>query len=253
MITHSLPAHGWTRCDRCYSTTEQHRFIGNGSPPQWKIERPNGSWGSADPLAIIFGFSRGARQSKPLPYDDIAFAGMRQQLTRIMQVLGLLSPTDHVNNRIRPSERDFHFASLFRCSVSMWDKKKASYAKSGNSILEKFLESSETRRVAETCTERFLAKLPSRTKLVLLLGNSADYVAGCRELFGRLYPGIQTLNEVAYTNGAVTWVHTIHAAAQGSYLPQWLSGADTAIGRKFQPAKAAVSASGVLPLLGSAE
>ena len=44
---------------------------------------------------------------------------------------------------IRVGEKDFHFASLFRCSVSKWDNRKAAYCKSGGGILEKFLESSE--------------------------------------------------------------------------------------------------------------
>lgn len=249
METHLLPTHGWIGCDRCYKSPEQSRLVGESSPPQWKIERPNGAWGSTDPLAIVLGFSRGARQSKPRPFDEVAFAVMRGQLTKIMQALGLLGAADHVDNRIRSNEKNFHFASLFRCSVSMWDKKKSDYAKSGNSILEKFLSSPETRQIAETCTERFLANLPSRTKLVLLLGNSPDYVDGCKGLFERLYPDIRSLNEIAYSNGTITWVHTIHASAQGDYIPQWLTGADTAIGRKLAPARAAVGSSGILRLL----
>jgi hypothetical protein len=244
-----LPTHGWIGCDHCHESPERSRLIGKSSPPEWKIERPNGAWGSTDPLVVVLGFSRGARQSKPRPFDEIAFSGLRGPLTEIMQVLGLLGASDHVDNRILSTEKDFHFASLFRCSVSMWDKKKSDYAKSGNSILGKFLASSETRQIAETCTERFLAALPSRTKLVLLLGNSADYVDGCRSLFERLYPDVHSLNDVAYSNGAITWVHTIHAAAQGSYIPQWLTGADTAIGRKLALARAAVDSSGILRLI----
>jgi hypothetical protein len=249
MEMHLLPSHGWIGCDRCYKKPEQSRLIGAGSPPQWRIERPNGAWGSTDPLAVVLGFSRGARQSKPRPFDDIAFASMRGQLTKIMQALGLLTVSDHVDKRIRSLEEDFHFASLFRCSVSMWDKKKSDYAKSGNSILEKFLASAETRLVAETCSEQFLTALPDRTRLVMLLGNSPDYIDGCRSLVERLYPRVRTINEVAYTSGSVTWVHTIHAAAQGNYVPQWLAGADTAIGRKLKPAREAVQGSGVLNLL----
>ena len=91
----------WIGCDRCYKLPEQSRLIGESSPPQWKIERPNGAWGSTDPLAVVLGFSRGTRQSKPRPFDEVAFAGMRGQLTKIMQVLGLLGTADHVDNRIR--------------------------------------------------------------------------------------------------------------------------------------------------------
>lgn len=244
-----LPIHGLIGCTQCYNNSEQHRLIGAGSRPQWKIEQPNGAWGSTNPIVVVLGFSRGARQSKPLPHDDVAFAGMRSNLTKIMQTLGLVNAKDHVDNRIRVGEKDFHFASLFRCSVSRWDNRKAAYSKSGGGILEKFLESSETREVAHACTERFLGRLPNRTKLVLLLGNTKDYVAGCKNLFQRLYPSLRTVNEIAYSNGEITWVHCIHAAAQGAHIPQWLAGADTAVGRNLAPAKEAINAAGVLESL----
>lgn len=84
---------------------------------------------------------------------------------------------------------------------------------------------------------------------MLLLGNSEDYIEGCRSLFARLYSDVQPVNDVAYSNGKGTWVHAIHAAAQGDYIPQWLAGSKTAIGSKFKPALEAVLASGVVPLL----
>lgn len=244
-----LPKHGWIGCTRCYSTESDHRLIGAGSPPPWRIEKPNGAWGTIEPLVVVLGFSRGARQSKPRPFDQIAFAGMRESLTKILKALHLLKADDHVDRRISASEKDFHFGSLFRCSVAMWDPKKRAYAKSGNSILEKFLESDETRHVAHNCTEQYLAALPERTKLVVLLGNSEDYVEGCRSLFKRLYPDLRSANDVCYSNGKITWVHTIHAAAQGDYIPQWLSGKPTPIGRKLKPAVDGVLGSGVIPLL----
>ena len=184
-----------------------------------------------------------------LPYDQIAFAQMRGPLTKILTALELLENNDHVDRRICAGEKDFHFGSLFRCSVSMWDKKKQYYAKSGNAILEKFIANSETREVAYNCTDRFLSALPSRTKLVLLLGNTEEYIEGCKSLFKRLCPEIRTLNQVAYSNGRIAWVHAIHAKALGDYIPQWVTGANTAIGRKFQPAFEGVVSSGVLPML----
>lgn len=226
------------------------RNFGVGNPPAFRIEQPNGAWGARDPLVMVLGFSRGVRQDPKAPFDEVAFSGMRSQLTKIMKALGLLGAGDHVSNRIRASEMDFHFGSLFRCSVAMWDKSKQAYAKSGNGILEKFLASKEAREVADACTERFLGALPSRTKLVMLMGNSDDYVEGCQKLMRRIYPDVRAINEVAYSNGRVTWVHTIHAKAQGSYLPEWLEGADTAVGRKLLPARNAIAASGVLELLG---
>jgi hypothetical protein len=198
---------------------------------------------------VVLGFSRGSRQSKPLPYDDRPFKGIRGPLTKIMQSLGLLGADDHVGKHIKADERDFHFASLFRCSVSMFDPKKNDYSKSGGGILVKFLRASETREVAHNCTDQFLTGLPSRTRVVLLLGNSDKHVHRCRSLMERLYPNVRPLNSVAYTDGSVTWVHCIHAAAQGRHVPEWLSGANSAIGRKLLPAREAVAQSGVIPLL----
>lgn len=244
-----LPKHGWIGCSRCYTTESGNRLLGAGSPPTWKLERPNGAWGAVEPLVVVLGFSRGTRQSRPRPFDEIAFAGMRESLSRILRALQLLKDSDHVDRRICSTERDFHFGSLFRCSVAMWDARKSAYAKSGNNILEKFLASEETRKVAHNCTEQHLSAMPERTRLVVLLGNSEDYVEGCRSLFQRLYPDLQSINEVCYSNGKITWVHAIHAAAQGDYIPQWLSGKPTPIGRKFKPALDGVLGSEVIPLL----
>jgi len=245
----SLPKHGWIGCARCYVSGVSPRLIGTDSPPPWKIETPNGSWGSSDPLLIVLGFSRGTRQSQPVPFDEIAFRGMREQLTKILRALHLLGNDDHVSNHIVPSEKNFHFASLLRCSISMWDSKKEQYSKSGNSILERFLADHDTCQVAENCVQQFLCKLSTRTKLIMMLGNSSDYIEGCKRLFKTFHPGIKEFNSVSYTNGRITWIHTIHAAAQGSYVPQWLAGGNSSIGRKFRPAQDAVVHSGVLPLL----
>ncbi len=244
-----LPEHGWIGCGKCFKAPEVMRHIGVGVSPAFRIEQPNGAWGARDPLVVILGFSRGSRQDPSRSFDDVAFAGMRNQLTQIMRALGLLGDGDHVDNRIRAGESDIHFGSLFRCSVAMWDKKKQDYAKSGNGILEKFLASKETREVAEACTGQFLGALPGRTKLVMLMGNSPDYVEQCMRLLQRLHPAIRRINEVAYGDGRVTWVHSIHAKAQGRHIPEWLSGADTAVGRKLEPARTAVTESGVLQLL----
>jgi hypothetical protein len=166
-----------------------------------------------------------------------------------MQALSLLDSEDHVGKHINANEKNFHFASLFRCSVSMYDPKKGDYSKSGGGILEKFLQAVETREIAHNCTENYVKNLPSRTRLVVLLGNSDKYVDGCKSLAERLYPNVRWLNRVAYTDGSVTWVHCIHAAAQGNHVPRWLSGGESAIGRKLRPAQEAVEQSGVIPLL----
>jgi hypothetical protein len=246
LFNSSFPKHGWIGCSRCLPETEQQLFLGSGSPAPWKIEKPNGSWGTNNPLIVILGFSRGSNQKPTLPYDEIAFAGMRPQLTKILQKLQLLGESDFVDNRINAHETIFHFGSLFRCSVSMWDKTRNDYSKSGGGILEKFVKAKENDLIAKNCINQHFGSIPKRTKLILMLGNSDKYIDRCCSLFRREHPDIRRINEVAYGNTDTTWVHTIHAKAQGSYLPEWLEGRETAIGRKLKPAIEAVQQSGVI-------
>lgn len=62
-------------------TDKQHRPAGSHLSPSFsgpvRIRVDNGAWGADDPLVIVLGFARGTRQSRPLPFDRIAFAGMR--------------------------------------------------------------------------------------------------------------------------------------------------------------------------------
>jgi hypothetical protein len=242
----SFPSHGWIGCSRCMPESDQQLFLGSSNPPEWKIEKPNASWGAIRPLVVVLGFSRGTNQKTTLPFDEIAFAGMRPQLSKILQKLRLLEESDFVGNHINARETVFHFGSLFRCSVSMWDKEKKTYSKSGGGILEKFVKTKENQVVAKNCVNQHLGCIPDSTKLVVMLGNSGKYVDHCQALIAGEHPSIRRVNEVAYGNEETTWVHTIHAKALGDYLPQWLEGRDTAIGRKLRPAIEAVQSSGVL-------
>ena len=50
----------------------------------------------------------------------------------------------------------------------------------------------------------------------------------------------RTINEVAYTDGQVTFVHVEHFASQGALLPNWLSGESHERGRLGLLAQAGV-------------
>lgn len=215
-------------CAQCYPNQQatwgqsQHTF-GAGSPSKWRIENTPASWGSANPRIVVLGFSRGQNQSHDRqPFDQVAFHGMRPELTRILRRLDLLGATETVDSRMRAGESDMAFSSLIRCSIAQWDNRKQRYAKSGGSILQACLKDADSARVVSTCAQRYLADLPDRLRLVILLGNEDKYIAGCRSLISRLHPGVRPINAVAYGDGRVTWVHTIHAKAQGRHLPDWL-------------------------------
>ncbi len=74
-----------------------------------------------------------------------------------------------------------------------------------------------------------------------MLGIDDAYIDNCRKLFGRSHE-ITPVNEVAYTNGKVTWVHATHPSPANGHFTTWLTGdaTQTAIARKRELAKAAV-------------
>lgn len=92
-------------------------------------------------------------------------------------------------------------------------------------MLDKFVATDFGQEVASNCAQRFLGDLPPATKLVVMfgLGTKGNYVRAARRLIERARPGRWlTVNEVAYTDGKVTFVHVEHFASQGTLLPNWL-------------------------------
>jgi len=241
-----LPDHGFIRCRRCYKAKGEEMCVGRGSPPAWRLEATSAAWGSATPKVMVLGFSKGQRQSQRLPLEKVPFAGMWPKLTKILRRLSVIEPSDTVERHFRADELDLHFGSLIRCSVAMWDPDKEEYRKSGGQILERFLKDPDCRPMAETCARTYLGSLSERTRLVLMLGNSDEYVDRCMELMGREHPDVRRLNAVSYGNDQVTWVHALHPAAQGSYLKQWLDAMPTTVGRKLAPAIDGIRLSGAL-------
>jgi len=92
-------------------------------------------------------------------------------------------------------------------------------------MLDKFVASVFGRTIANNCASQFLKHLPAETKLVVLfgLGTKGNYVAEARKVIQQARPGPpwRTINEVAYTDGVVTFVHVEHFASQGRLIPDW--------------------------------
>lgn len=241
-----LPEHGWIRCRRCFTSKGDELYLGQGSPAPWRLEATSAAWGTSNPRVMVLGFSKGAHQSKPLPFEEVPFAGMWPQMTRVLQALRLLGSDDRVERHFGPDEPDLHFGSLIRCSVARWDRRKQDYGKSGGQILAGFLRDSACHRASRTCARTYLGTLPERTRLVLMLGNADQYVERCITLMKQGHPAIQRLNAVSYGTDSVTWVHALHPKAQGAHLSNWLAGNGTAIGRKFAPAMKGVLHSGAI-------
>ncbi len=237
-MSSSFPKHGFIGCRSCYPAQGHCYEFRNDDGSRWRIEEPNAAWGSSNPQVLVLGFSRGGNQSKPgIPFDEIAFKGMRTQLQKILSALRLLDG-DALDERIRASEKNFAFGSLIRCSVSQWEDSTASYSKSGNSILQKFAKGDATKLVAEQCAKNYLANLPEATRLVVLLGNEEKYINFCRELIGKVRGEANWVTPMAYDSKGVRFVHVIHAKAQGRLIPDWLAGQGSQVSKKADATRA---------------
>lgn len=229
-----LPPHGRINCSRCFpegakwgnTSTEQHGWILENNPL---------AWGARNPRYLVLGFSKGARQCERLlvaPHDDVPFAGFRHNLTAILRKLGLLAPEQSIDDRIRESEVDFAFGSLIRCSVAHIDPTTGVASKSGD-IINRLSRRSSSNDWALNCMRQFLAELPSRLEAVVLLSNDSNYIDACFRRLQSLHPTLKRINSVSYSDGRVTWIHTVHGSPLAqSHINAWLEGGNTAQGRK---------------------
>src|SRR5690606_32719571 len=157
-----------------------------------------------------------------IPHNDIPFKGERANLSKILARLGLLSSSEQVDARVSAEERDFAFGSLIRCSIAMFDDSKGQWVKAGP-VVKASATDPEAQKFVSNCTERFLANLQARTKLIVLLSNDDDYVDACFAAFRRLYPDIVRCSSVSYGNARHTWVHVVHSSgSSGRHIPHWL-------------------------------
>jgi hypothetical protein len=217
-----LPSSGKIDCAKCH----------NGQPcifdrtvtefDGWRITDNPLAWGSQNPDVIVLGFSKGPTQAGTLsstPHNSIAYKGGRTSLAKILHHIGLLAKPDSklVDDLIADPNGQFHFDSLIRCTVERYDTKESEWKGTGGGMLDKFVVSQFGNDIALNCATRFLADIPKRTKLIVMLGlgTKLNYISACRELFERAKPGNwKSINQVTYSDGSVTIVHTEHFASQ---------------------------------------
>lgn len=232
-----LPAHGRVNCTRCFGGDapvefdKTRRMAGDG---KWRITANPLAWGSEAPEIVVLGFSKGPTQAGALataPHDQIAYKGSRTAAGKILAHLGVLPrPAEGglgkaMDRLISDQQGAFHFGSLVRCTVERHEEGKGGWTGSGGGMLDKFVATPFGQEVAGNCAAAFLADLPPRTRLVILfgLGTKLNYVREARRLISSVRPGDwRDINEVAYTDGKVTFVHVEHFAAQGALIPNWL-------------------------------
>lgn len=234
-----FPAHGRIPCNKCFQKGET--VISRG---QWRAVNDPGAWGSANPRILVLGFSKGATQADAYqhrPFDQVAFAGARQRLKQILARLGLMPENRDIDALMTGQEQDFAFGSLVRCSLSHWDAPKKTYLTSGSLIKRSFLDPDSV-PIVRGCVERFLIDLPSRLRLVIMLGNDSGYVKLCKEEIARVISGyFREINEISYTNGTLTFVHVTHPSPGNGHFSTWLQGSpDSTSGHKRELALTAL-------------
>lgn len=245
-----LLPHGPISCRLCFPAGRD-RVERDG----WRLDNNPGAWGARDPLVLVLGFSKGATQAdicRRGNFDDIPFARARDRLTRVLRTLRVLACDDVLDNHIRAEESDLAFGSLLRCGLSFRDRRSNQFTTSG-ALIKRAFDQSFPAQSLSICARSYLAALPPRLRLVVMLGSDTGYVERCASLIGQLGAGPTTrLNEVAYQRGAETFVHVAHPSPANGHFKSWEHGdAATGPGRKRELALVAVSSSRLaLPVAG---
>jgi hypothetical protein len=227
-----LPVHGRVECALCHKGQPYSFDRTRTADGDWRITNNPLAWGNSAPEIVVLGFSKGPEQAGALasqPHDKIAYRKGRTNVAKILHHVGLLAAPDSrlVDQAISDAHGRFHFGSLIRCTVERYDARKSGWTGTGGGMLDKFVQTDFGAQVVSNCARKFLGDLPARTRLIVMfgMGSGGNYVKSCRRAFAIARPGNwRELNQVSYTDGRLTVVHTEHFAAQGALLPNWLSG-----------------------------
>ena len=236
-----FPAHGRISCSLCFPSPGK-----TVSTRSWQFRNDPTHFGSANPKVLVLGFSKGPTQVKAYdngPFEEVAFAGSRERLKKILLTLGLLHEDENIDLKFREEEEEFAFASLIRCSVARIDEKTLKVVAGSPMILKAFQEP-EPKRLITNCAKQFLVLLPERLRLIVMLGVQDGYISECRKLMNELHQGqIKSINPVAYANSQVVFVHATHPSRQNGWIDKWIScpAATSPLGQKRELAKEAVS------------
>ncbi|MFC1743120.1 hypothetical protein ACFL35_03925 [Candidatus Riflebacteria bacterium] len=238
----AFPKHGSIECKNCFPDKRSMRKIGD-----WQVLNEPAAWGSSNPEILILGFSKGATQSgifKKGKFDDIPFGGQqcRKNLTNILRCVGILDKKESIDNRIKSTEKRFAFGSLVRCSLARYDRKKSAYLTSGVLINKSF---SEIPEIIMTCVRRFLSNIPSKTRLILMLGSSNLYIKNCKKVIRSiLLDDFQEVNSVSYGNKDILWAHLTHPSPGNGTIKAWLNG-EGKPGKKMKEARSIIKTVGL--------
>ncbi|WP_158812791.1 hypothetical protein [Methylocapsa sp. S129] len=226
--------HGPISCLSCFP---------NGSVPGctrkvdgWRIDNDPGYWGAAHPEVLVLGFSKGANQRSARRFDEIAFRNARSNLAEILGALGLIKASANIEACFTAAEPRLGFASVIRCGLGK-EVGPGRYATSGPVARAAIARGSPVRRFFDGCTERFLGRLPSTVRVVILLGLDQPYVEALFERVRELYPSVRRLSQLAYATATVTFAHVIHPSSLAtSHRKKWLRDDQSSLAAKRRQA-----------------
>ncbi|HWD37276.1 MAG TPA: hypothetical protein VG944_00375 [Fimbriimonas sp.] len=246
----ALPRHGRIECRRCWDKRDgQSSFTSKNK--RFQLINDPGAWGAQDPKYLVLGITKGNTQSDAMSiserdgsFDQVAFKDFRPRLTRVLHAVGLATHTKSVSELISANERNFGWGSVVRCSLTGWDKKNGVFSGESGKVLPAFKDL-EMGPVVSNCFDQFLSVLPPRVKIVVLLGNSDDYVEKMSYLVRTRYltdfSAPPSYERIAYHAGGRLWVHVGHPSRGNGYLMAFLEGdPDVGQGRKREIAKQAI-------------
>ncbi|WP_222128175.1 hypothetical protein [Roseomonas gilardii] len=223
-----LPEHGRVACTACFDDKPLVFDVSQTGCANWRITANPCAWGGSNAEVVVLGFSKGPTQAGALarkPHDQIAYKGARRNVERILQGIGLLSSSTKLDELIADRQGRFAFGSLVRCSVERRHSRSGTWKGTGGDMLSSFLADSWGRQIVRNCTTRFLGSLPEATKLVVLFGfgKNGSYVNEAERVIQAVRGGDwRRLNEVAYTDGRVIFVHVEHFRSLVRLITDWL-------------------------------
>jgi hypothetical protein len=236
-----LVLHGPVTCARCWpSAVTDIQECGS-----FRLVRDPGHWGASNPHTLVLGISKGNTQSRALHseiFDAVAFKGIRHRMLEAFQAVGILlgETIEAFDRRFSASERDFAFASVVRCSITGFDRKKRVHTADSPNILPAFKRGNPASRFVENCVDQHLASLPPRTKLVLLLSNTDIYIDALSDVIARRRGTVTRLNDVAYESRDVRFIHIAHPSKANGHFGAFIRGEGKA-GKKRDLARDAVA------------
>jgi hypothetical protein len=199
---------------------------GQGEPIRL-INNP-ASWGAADPVFSLLGFSKGSTQNKAMSdvkagniaFEDVPFKSMRKRLSWLLRALRLLKDGEQVDWLFHPSETRFQSSSLIRCSISAQDD-NGNYSYKLKDILD--VDSKSGGRVREImcrCAKQHLANATVGHSFILM-GLDKDLIKWCKAIFTDVFGSINVQTATTYRTQQMSWVHVSHPSGNQTD-PQYL-------------------------------